>query len=222
MQYGMTLAGSVLVLVLFGCAAHTNLEPKGEGEFSASFGIGGPIIEAFETNMPVPYATVGGEYGITGKMDANATVHLLPFAYKVAALDAGVTWYPLLRDTWQPTIGLQPRLLIMASLKQDVPERVKFYPAFSVSSAWGVSAGVLYIGCDVVGTFAARDYDDDAARMLLSPFLGYRWNIGEDLYLFTELKWQGANVRSDQLAVEYLAVGRHGAVTTLFSIQRRF
>ena len=149
-----------LCVLLPACAAHTNLEPVGKGAMSADAGLGGPIIEAFDTNIPVPYATLGGAMGVDDRIDVNASLHLLPLAYKVGGIDAGVTWYPLLRDGWKPTVGLQPRLFIFTSLKQHVPERIKAYPAFSFSVAWGLHSGLFYAGGDVLTVLAEFSYDD--------------------------------------------------------------
>ncbi len=210
------------VLLLTGCAAHVSLEPTGKGNYAANLSVGGPVVEAFDTRIPVPYAAAGLQYGLSDRVDLTGSLHLLPLFYKLSGFDVGAAWFPVLNEGLVPTVGIQPRLLSFVSLKADVPERWKVYPVVSGSAAWKAGGGLLYAGADIAVPLSRSDYDDDAAAVLFSPFLGYRWEIGERLSLFTELKWQGANVRSDQLAVEYLPIGGNGAVSTLFSIQRSF
>jgi hypothetical protein len=214
---------TLLSLIIFiSCAAHTNLEPKGKGNFSANFSIGGPIVKAFGTRIPVPYATTGFNYGLNDRIDLNGNLHLLSLFYKIFGFDFGTTLYPKLNAGNTPMIGIQPHLLTLFSLKSNVNERLRIYPIISNSFAWNYKKGLIYLGSDITIPFSLSDYDNDAAVAIFSPFLGYRWNLGKNLYLFTEIKFHGANVRSDQLAVEYVHIINHGAISTLFSLQRSF
>jgi len=208
-------------LLLLGCAAHTNLEPAGNGKLSANFNIGGPIVKAFGARVPIPYATAGANYGLNNKVDLNGNLHLFSLPYRIFGLDFGPTWYPFIKTGKIPTIGIQPRLLALASLK-STSEHFKIYPIISSSAAWEWNSGLVYFGTDVTIPLSSSDYDEEAATVILSPFLGYKWTIGKRTHIFTEIKWHGANVRADQLSVEYLHPGNYGALSTLFSIQRSF
>ena len=212
----------IFMLLLMGCAAHTQIEPVGKGKLSTNASMGGPIVKAFGTRVPVPYATAGVDYGLDNRLDIKADLHLLSLPYRIFGLELGPIWYPCLNNGKIPTIGVQPRLMTLISLKSDVEERMKVYPILSGSAAWKLHKGLVYIGTDVTVPFSSSDYDEDAASTIISPFMGYRWHIGKQTYLYTEIKWQGANIRSDQLAVEYLPIGNNGAITTLFAIQRSF
>ena len=213
---------SFSLILLIGCAAHTDLEPVGKGNLSANFSIGGPIVKAFGTRIPIPYATAGVDYGLDDKFDLNGDIHLFSLPYKIFGFDFGSTWFPYLNNGKFPTIGIQPRLLTLISLKSNVDERLKIYPIISSSAAWKIKKGLIYIGTDITIPLSSPDYDDEAVNTVISPFWGYRWSIGKHTFIFTEIKWHGANVRTDQLAVEYLPVKNYGAISTLFSIQRSF
>ena len=210
------------ILLFWGCAAHTNLHPVGKGNKTAHFSIGGPIVKAFGTSIPVPYATVGLDKGLTRTMDINSHLHLLSLVYQVAGLDIGATWFPVLNDGLVPTLGFQPGLLVYSSLKSDVESRFRIYPTFSGSAAWRVGSGLVYSGFDMVAPFSDMDYDENASNIIFSPFLGYKWKLGTRYFLYTELKWNGANIESHQLAPDYLPISNYGAVSTLFSIERSF
>ena len=119
-------------------------------------------------------------------------------------------------------MGVQPHVLLLTSLKSGVDERLKIYPALSGSAAWKLKSGLVYLGSDITVPLSSLDYDEEAESLIVSPFVGYRWKLGNRLYLISEIKWHGANIRSDQLTVEYLPIGKHGAVSTLFSLQRSF
>ena len=216
-----------LVIVLFAaslsaCAAHTNLEPTGKGNLAAAVSIGGPVVTAFGAKLPVPYATAGANYGVTDRLDVNGNFHLLPLAYNMVGMDIGATWYPVINRGFVPTAGIQPGLLVLSSLKSDVSERIKAYPMLSGSLSWHAGQGLLYTGFNAAIPFSSADYDDESPSAMFSPFGGYRWKLGARTYLLTELKWHASNVRIDMLAVEYLNLNSHGAITTLFSLVRSF
>ena len=141
-----------LLTILLSCAAHTNLEPAGKNNLNANLSVGGPIIKALGTRIPVPYATAGVNYGLRDQIDLNGNLHLLPAAYKLFGCDLGATWFPVLNNNSIPTIGLQARLLTMASLKSDVKSRFRIYPSFSGSSAWKLGNGIIYTGADITDT----------------------------------------------------------------------
>jgi hypothetical protein len=210
--------GSVLVY----CAAYTALEPVGQGHLDANISLGGPIISAFGGKIPLPYTAMGFNYGLSRRTNLHGNFHLLPLAYKMIGLDGGIAWFPVENCGSIPTLGIQSRLLGLASIKSGINERVRIYPVLSASAAWRVSSGTLYLGFDLIVPLSSQDFDNEASSALFSPFWGYRWSLGAKNRLLTELKWHGVNVRSDQLAVDYLFIGAHGAITTLLSIERSF
>lgn len=222
MKSSIFAALSAAAFLGLGCAAHTSLAPVGQGRLVPHVGIGGPLVEAFDTHIPVPYLLVGADYGLRPDVNLNTAVHLLPLAYGVAGLDGGIVWFPIDNDGWRPTIGVGPRLFAFASTKTDMDERFLVYPAVSASAAWAGGPGVFYTGADAAVPLDEPAYDDEARPILLSPFVGYRWNVGRRHALLTEVKWHGANVRTDQVVTGYTALGQHGAVTPLLALQRRF
>ncbi len=212
----------ILAGLLSGCATYTNIAPVGKGNTTANFSIGGPIISAYHNNIPVPYATIGANHGIAEDVNISATLHLLSLPYKVFGLEIGAAWFPVINTGAIPTIGIQPKVMVLASLKHRVETRYRFYPIISCSAAWQTGGGHFYTGFDFVRPFSSSDYDEDAPRFILSPFVGYRWKIGEKTGLLTEAKWHGSNIRTDQLVVEYLPVQHYGAITTLIAVERSF
>src|SRR6185295_1571109 len=84
----LSLGGMV---ALSGCAAHTSLVPVGAGRMVPNVGFGGPIVAAFGAYVPIPYVTVGADYGVSSRINLNGTLHVLPLAYRVAGVDAGFT-----------------------------------------------------------------------------------------------------------------------------------
>lgn len=212
----------LLLFILLSCAAQTNFEPLGKGVLNTNFSVGGPIIKAFGTRFPIPYATIGANYGIADRLNVGGNLHLFSLGYKIAGLDFGAAWFPILNNDFIPSISLQPRLLVLASMKSDISTRWRAYPLITNTAAWKINKNFLYTGYDLTIPLTEPEYDSEAPGMIFSPFIGYRWKLGERTRFITEFKWHAANVRSDQLAVEYLSIGGHGAMTTLFTIERSF
>jgi hypothetical protein len=211
-----------LILFGFGCSAHSNLTPTGEGNIDAVVSLGGPFVPVAETKVPTPYLSAGANYGLTSNINLDANLHITSLFYELAGFDFGATWFPYLNDGLIPTWGIQPRLLMFGSFKSDVNSRFRIYPLISSSVAWKWGNGLIYSGFDFVYPLTTPDYDDEAVKVIFSPFAGYRWELGKNLQLLTELKWHGANVQGDQLAVEYITIGGYGALTIMFSLQKRF
>ena len=207
-----------LAALLPACTARTALAPIGRGHLAPSVSLGGPIVEAFGTRVPIPYLAVGADYGLSDAANASATLHVLPLAYGVVGADAGATWFPVQGDGARPTVGLGARLAAFASLKGDVEDRFMAYPIVSGTAAWQAGRHTLYAGTDVAVPLSRMTYDEEPSAVLASPFVGVRWALGRRLRLSTELKWQGANVASGDAATTYVPVGGHGALTPLFAL----
>lgn len=212
----------LLILYFGGCAAHTNLTPAGKGNLFLNAGAGGPFIPLFDTKIPTPYLTIGGYYGLTDKMNADANLHITPLFYRVAGLDMGTAWFPVLNNGWQPTWGIQPRILFLASTKNDVDSRFRIYPFLTNSAAWSVGPGHAFTGLDLIVPLTRPDYDKEAAHIIVSPFGGYRLNVSNKTRLLGQVKLQGTNIESSHLAVEYISVANRGAFSVMFTVERRF
>lgn len=211
----------VFISLLTGCAAHSNLTPVGKGNVDVALSLGGPFIPISETKIPTPYLTVGANYGLSENINVDANLHITSLFYQINGLDFGATWFPSLNDGILPTIGIQPRLLVLTSFKNDVNDRLRIYPLISGSAAWQLGNELIYLGLDMISPFTEPDYDKESVDLILSPFAGYRWELGKNIRLISEFKWLGANVKSDQLAVEYMKIGDYGAFSIMISIEKR-
>lgn len=212
----------IFIGTLSGCAAHSNLTPVGEGNVDFAVNLGGPFIPIADTKIPTPYLSIGANYGISENMNVDANFHITSLFYQISGLDFGTTWFPSINYGFIPTWGIQPRFLFLASFKNNINDRLRFYPLISTSAAWQLGEGLIYLGSDFVFPLTRPDYDKESVDLILSPFTGYRWDLGKNLRLISELKWLGANVRSDQLAVEYIKISGYGAFSVMLSLEKSF
>jgi hypothetical protein len=211
----------ILLLLLASCGAHTNIEPAGKGKINLNASLGGPFVRAFDASIPMPYLMAAAEYGISSNIDVNANIHILPLFYKLAGMDLGVTYYPVLNHGVIPTIAINLRGLFYSSLKNEIEDRFRFYPMTSLTAAWQAYNGKVYLGSEFVVPFSDLDYQEDNPYPVISPLLGYKLELGEKNALYAEAKWQGVNISSDKLAVEYIHPGGNGAIGIFFSFERK-
>lgn len=209
-----------LTILLTGCTAHSFVEPIGKDRKVVRLAVGGPIVAAFDTHVPVPYAVVGMGAGINPRTNLFADVHILPLFYKIAGAEAGFQYFPLLQAGWKPTIGLGGRLMFMDSFRSNVDERFRFWPIFTLTSAWAKNNLRYYIGNDLTLPLSRLKYDNNNPSYILSPFIGSKLKIGKDWTVGLELKWQAANLASNQSAVEYTGFGGKGALATLITFEQ--
>lgn len=211
----------VFLFFFMGCSAHTDLEPLPQGVTHMTVNLGGPIVKTSAFQVPVPYSTIGLQYGMGNKVNFDASLHILPFFYKLFAFDIGASLYFTENNGYVPVIGLHPTLLTFVSLKSNV-DRMRVYPTIAVTSAWHCGADVVYTGFDYTVPLTRPDYDNDAPHVIFSPFVGYKLSLGKNSYLTTEFKWQAANVPSGQLAVGYVWIGRYGASAISIAFEKGF
>jgi hypothetical protein len=216
MRYLLLLAAA---LALPACTARSTIEPIGQGRTAMHASFGGPFVEAFDTQVPVPNLAVGATHGVTDRLDASGSLYLLPLVYGIVGFDVGAAYYILTDSTTSiSSIAVQPRLLTLISVKSDVEERLRIYPALSASAAWRHGENRFYTGFDLLVPLSSPDYDPDPPVGIVSPFIGYRWALGTSTHLLTEIKWHGANVRTNA-TVNYVNPFGYGAITPLVAIE---
>ena len=154
------------------------------------------MVESVGTYLPIPNVTAAVQHGLRDNLDVTGSLYLTPLMFGMVGVDVGAAWYPVV-DPSATTISVHPRLLMIASVKPNVDERFRVYPAVSASAAWRNGDDRIYTGFDLAVPISAPDYDADAAPAVLSPFVGYRFALGSSSSLHAEIKWMGINVRTN-------------------------
>ncbi len=212
----------LIFIVLFcSCSTYKNIEPIGKDNFKANLDFGGPIVTAFNTKVPIPYLSIGVSYGLNENTNLNANLHLLPMFYKLGGIDLGVTYFPLLNEGLIPTIGINGTLMLFSSLKSGIEDRFRAYPIITPSFAWKLGTGLIYTGVHSVLPITKLDFADNNS-IIISPFVGYRWELSNAYKLYTEFKWQGINIETDKTVVEYIHPNNQGAIGIYLTLERSF
>ena len=201
---------------LASCAPRMALDPAGKGAVRPNISVGGPMVSAFGTYVPIPNLALGARYGITSNTDLGANVYVLPMAFQMGAIDAGAIWYFGVGENVK--LALEPRCLVFISLKPGVSHSPLVYPAMLATMSEPLGSGRGYFGLDVVPLLYGSDFDLDPPAMAVSASIGYRWELGAGYRLTTEVKWIGFNIRTDA-TVEYVHPLRYGAIAPLIGLE---
>jgi len=182
----------IAALLFSGCAAHSSLEPIGQGNTGLSVGgIGYPL-----------YPTVELRYGVTDWMDVGGGIHLSPLLDDGFGGDLKATIFPFgtapeksyTQAYWliRPTFGLQFGYTHVAYPFDADPLMIG---RITPTLAWPTPIGSLFTGADfaIVETpierisipFIGTGPDIDPIYMI-NPFLGHRFKLSDTFYFSAE------------------------------------
>lgn len=106
----MKCAPLCAALLLLGCGHISKLRPTPRGQVAAELALGGPFARVSSAIIPLPLTSVGASYGIADRVDLSAHLHPTAAAFRVAGLDVGAAWQPLLQKDAIPAVTLVGRL----------------------------------------------------------------------------------------------------------------
>jgi len=183
--------------------------------------VGGPIVEVFDVDIPLPYLTAGLQKGLNDQTNVFANYHVLAQLYRITGMDMGVSWFPLAGQGLRPTVGVSFSAFLFFSTRLGVDERFFGYPVVSSSFSWVLDQSVIAVGSDSALLLEQQDFDPAAKQQVHALFANISVPVG-GYRLTSEVKWQGINVRSDQLAVSYVPLGNKGALGLSFALSKAF
>src|SRR4051812_28179629 len=113
----MTRLLPLFALVLVGCGHISKLRPTPKGQVSAELAVGGPFARVSGAILPLPLTTVGASYGVADRVDIGAHFHGTAAAFRIAGLDVGGSWQPLVQKDAIPAVTLVGRLFGFTDFK---------------------------------------------------------------------------------------------------------
>jgi hypothetical protein len=186
------------------------LRPTPRGQITAELELGGPFAKVGSAVIPLPLTTLGASFGIAEHVDLSAHLHPTAALFKIAGLDVGAAWQPLMQNGAVPAVtlvgrlfgftdfqsGFQPYLELGATGSYRLAER--FSPYLNVSTLVQTNAvPLLAIGAGVEVTFG---------RVALQA--EFRWFSPNRPTLFNAVEWQ--------------SIGGLGAVGAMLGIRYTF
>ena len=93
-------------LLAAGCGTAHHARTLGKGNYGVDLELGGPLTGFGPVYVPLPYALVGGTYGVTDDLDIHGRLHLTPAILEFPGIDVGATWQAWHEKHWRPAFSL--------------------------------------------------------------------------------------------------------------------
>ena len=186
------------------------LRPTPKGQVTAELELGGPFARVAGLVIPLPLTTVGASYGVADHVDISAHLHPTAAIFKIAGLDLGAAWQPLLQKGAVPAVTLVGRLYGFTNFTSGFQPYLELGATGSYKLADRVSP---YLN---VTTLIQTN-----AVPLLAVGAGVEVEFGR-LALQAEFRWFSPNRNTYFNAVEWQSIGGFGAVGALLGVRYTF
>lgn len=186
------------------------LRPTPKGQVTAELELGGPFAKVGGLVIPLPLTTVGASYGVAEHVDISAHLHPTAAIFKIAGLDVGAAWQPLIQKGAVPAVTLAGRLYGFTN----------FISGFQPYLELGVTGS--YKLADRVSPYLnVTTLIQTNAVPLLAVGAGVEVEFGR-VALQAEFRWFSPNRNTYFNAVEWQSIGGWGAVGGLIGVRYTF
>lgn len=181
------------------------------GESRVTASVGGPTIELGNSNIPLPYLSVGFFHGATDDFTLGGSVHLIPAALGDCVIDiAGI--YRLHRQSDLPEVTATFQVGLLTDFR--FLRNVRCFPTIGINASQEFGSHVLgFIGFDNTVQIASPLY-------IVSPYLGARYTFSDGFAMTLQSKWMAANVNTAHGIFEGAgSVGGHGDIAIFIGME---
>lgn len=183
---------------------------------------GGPILDAGFATIPLPNLLVQGRHGVANlagrPLDVDYGVNLTAAAFGIAQLHAGASWLALDQGGWVPALSITERLYLLDNhldtSKVAEIRSTHLVNQLELTASWDTNPALLYLG-------AAEYLDVREPALLLTPFVGAEFHLGEHWGLQLEARHYAINTRNVQNSFNWVTWGP-GAIGANLGVTRRF
>lgn len=206
-RIGVPLAAALL---LVGCGHMAKLRPTPRGQVAAELTLGGPFAKVSSLVIPLPLTTVGASVGVADHLDLSAHFHPTAAVFKIAGLDVGAAWQPLLQKGAIPAVTLAGRLYGFTNFVSG------FQPYLELGATGSYKLAERFSPYLNVTTLIQTN-----AVPLLAVGAGVEVEFGR-FALQAEFRWFSPNRNTYFNAVEWQSIGGLGAVGALLGVRYTF
>lgn len=197
-------------VLLLGCGHMAKLRPTPKGQVTAELEVGGPFAKVGSATIPLPLTTVGASYGVAEHVDISAHFHPTAAAFRIAGLDVGAAWQPLVQKGAIPAVTLAGRLYGFTDFKSG------FQPYLELGVTGSYRLAERFSPYLNVTTLVQTNQVP-----LLAVGAGVEVEFGR-FALQAEFRWFSPNRGTLFNAVEWAGLGGYGAVGALLGVRYTF
>ncbi len=197
-------------VLLVGCGHMAKLRPTPKGQVAAELTLGGPFARVSSAIIPLPLTSVGASYGIADRVDLSAHFHPTAAAFRIAGLDVGAAWQPLLQKDAIPAVTLVGRLFGFTDFTSG------FMPYLELGATGSYKIANRFSPYLNVSTLVQIN-----AVQLLAVGLGVEVEFGR-FAVQAECRWFSPNRATYYNAVEWQGIAGLGAIGALLGFRYTF
>ena len=221
----LRLIGISIIIFCFSCSSIRHVIPLEPGESRISASIGGPITLVGDYYIPVPFLTLGYNYGLKHNLDLEAgfkiTDELFGASIGVTAIDAGVNYHVFTDCKFRPGLYLSLKGMLTTQFKK---ENTRFFPLIDFGCYWHPSKrNYIYLGMENWIELHTQRYDGNPQEnhILLNPYIGYILQNKKWLFQL-EGRAVTINCTNKGRAPKNIGFGDQGIIGVYIGISREF
>ncbi len=209
-----------LTLSVYDCAPARFVKPLEKDEWAVGINAGGPLIQLFDTNLPIPFSSIYAGYGYTDRLTIHGGIHTTSMAYKTLQIDAGVTYLLRNFDGNVPGVSINGSLNGMMDFREY---NVRTYPNLALNLFYDFKYGRFYGGVEQWFDIFPGAVPDGSDHSYWHPafYLGQTFKLKK-----WEVNFEYKNIApfSDNQGhvVRYARSNEKGAHGIYLSLQKRF
>jgi hypothetical protein len=175
--------------------------PVGAQKMQVNASIGGPVIDAFDMTVPIPYGIVGATYGISNSTEVYLDFHAAAAAFKFLGVTPGVVYFPSMH--WGRIV---PAVSVDAIILSDF-NAARLYPELVTSAAYRLNGRwTPYVA------FRHTFQLSSIPHYIPSAMVGTSFRSGSMQY-FAELQWLALARDNRWTPVDYHGISHRGALS---------
>jgi hypothetical protein len=211
----------LLCIFTLSCSGLRQVRPLEKGESRVSLSAGGPFTKVGNIYIPAPLISLGYNYGIAKKLDAEVGTNFFAMLYGIAHFDAGVNWRPLTPRHYVPGLILSPKIFLMTDFR---PGDSRIYPDLGFTAYWEIKHyRFVYLGLENFFELSTRREDGNKQQnnWLIAPYAGM--TLGNKIWQFQfEAKLYTPNLPNNLHTAKNIGVGDHGIFGVFLGVSRSF
>ena len=223
MKYCIPLLFVVYLLGTTACNTTRIVKPLAKKEVAVGIDVGGPIIDLFDTKIPVPFSSITAAYGIDSTLTAFAGVHITSAVFGTIHWDLGVVGeiiHP--QKGYIPGLSIGPSVQMMTDVFQG---NFRLYPVVDVNLYWQYlpkHQHYFYLNWGSWFDFWQRAHGQPNTKIYYPSFsLGHTFENKKMRYTL-EAKYMAPGEQSGGTPVVFNGVAGQGAWGVYISIFRKF
>ncbi|WP_235299560.1 hypothetical protein [Portibacter marinus] len=202
------------------CAPARFVKPLEKEEWAVGVNAGGPLINFFNTILPIPFSSVYAGYGVNDRLTVHAGLHTTSLIFKNLQIDAGGTYLLSNQKGKWPGISVNGTLNGIVDLKQF---NHRLYPSLAGNFFYDYKYGRFYGGMEQWLDLYPGQVPDGSQYNPWVPafYVGQtikikKWEVNFEYKNLGPFSWNKGHV------VRYARTGDHGANGLYVTLQKRF